>query len=198
MKKCSNCDQVKPIEEFNNDKGSKHGKCYHCKICSSERNLKHRRSLKGKVMDIYSSQRHSSKKRGHNPPNYTKEEFFNWLINNEEYLRLYNEWTESGYENLKAPSCDRIDDYKGYSFDNIQLMTWGENKRKSFIDKKNGVNNKQNKAILKMSLEGEMLKTYYSMRQAAREMGVPASGIWKVCNGKRKQSHGFKWRYLAD
>ena len=38
---------------------------------------------------------------------------------------------------------DRLNDYKGYSFDNIQLMTWQENKDKGHRDCLNGINNKE-------------------------------------------------------
>ena len=195
MKKCSGCDEVKPIEEFNKDKTSKGGKCYHCKICSSERNNKHRRSLKGKAMAIYSSQRHSSKKRGHEPPKYTKEEFLNWILCNEKYLKLYEQWRGSGYNKMLSPSCDRLDDYKGYNFDNIQVVTWGENKIKGHSDIKNGLNNKINKPVIKMDLNGVELESYYSISQASRETGIYKQHIWRVCNGERKSTRGFRWKY---
>ena len=43
---------------------------------------------------------------------------------------------------MLAPSIDRKDDYKPYTFDNIQLTTWQQNKAKGHEDCKNGINNK--------------------------------------------------------
>jgi hypothetical protein len=49
------------------------------------------------------------------------------------FYELYNNWIDSGYKKSDKPSVDRIDDYKGYSFDNIQLMTWKENNKKNTL-----------------------------------------------------------------
>ena len=110
---------------------------------------------------------------------------------------LYNEWVTSGYDKYAKPSLDRIDDYKGYSFDNIQLMTWGENDTKGSLDVRNGINNKHSKAVLQYDLNGNFIKEYYSMAQAERETGVSHSNISNVCQHKRYliTSGGYKWEY---
>ena len=72
------------------------------------------------------------KNRGHKPPEYSFEQFYNWLINQQKFEKLYNDWIASGCENNLKPSVDRPNDYKGYSLNNIQLMTWRENKEKYY------------------------------------------------------------------
>ena len=108
---------------------------------------------------------------------------------------LWNNWIESNYDKMTKPSVDRLDDYKGYSLDNIQLMTWEENKAKGSRDRKNGVNNKKSKAVLQYDLQGNLIKEYYSIMQAERETKISNVSISRVCNGKRKTAGGFKWKY---
>jgi len=39
-KKCSKCEEVKPLAEYHKDKSSKDGLCYSCKTCTNKRNRK--------------------------------------------------------------------------------------------------------------------------------------------------------------
>ena len=195
MKKCPKCKEVKPFEEFHKNKSRKDGRQSRCKPCFLEYCQNRSRTLIGKAFQIFSRQKASSKFRGHQPPKYTRGEFVDWLLSNEDYIKLFDEWEKSGYEKSLAPSVDRIDDYKGYSFNNIKVVTWKENNRKVGSDMRNGINNKQSNAVIKMDLNGVKLEEYYSIRQAAREIGVPDANIVKVCKGKRKKAGGFKWKY---
>ena len=195
MKKCAKCKEVKPLEEFHNNKKMKQGKTSYCKNCNNKSIKKYRRTLIGNAKAIYTHQKQSSKIRGYHPPDYAKQDFVDFLLSNKKYINLHSEWVESGYENSLIPSVDRIDDYKGYSLDNIQVMTWKENKIKSDEDRKNGINNKTNKAVVKMDLNEVELEVYHSLRYAERETSIHRSCIWKVCNGKQKTAGGFKWKY---
>lgn len=89
------------------------------------------------ISQIYDGQKYTSKKRGHTPPSYTKQELKEWILQQENFSILFNLWKESGFNMNNKPSIDRLDDDKPYSFSNIQLMTWKENndKPKGFIKK---------------------------------------------------------------
>ena len=63
------------------------------------------------------------------------------------------------------------------------MVTWEENNNKGYLDRKSGINNKLSKAVVKMDLNGNEIKEYYSMRQAARDIGGDSGNIWRVCNG---------------
>lgn len=88
----------------------------------------------GLISRIYSSQKHNSKRRGHNPPEYTKTELQNWFNENPLFEILFKEWEKSNFDTMKKPSVDRIDCKIGYKISNIQLMTWGENKKKGSVE----------------------------------------------------------------
>ena len=71
---------------------------------------------------LYSGMHYSSKKRGHNAPQFSKREFIGWLFEND-FEKIYENYKENGYNKMDKPSVDRIDDYIGYEFDNMQLLT---------------------------------------------------------------------------
>jgi hypothetical protein len=52
------------------------------------------------------------------------------------------------------------------------------------------------KPVFQYSLDGELIKEYPSINQAARELGYPSpSGIIGCCKGKQKSTCGFTWKY---
>ena len=49
--------------------------------------------------------------------------------------------------------------------------------------------------IEKLSINGEVLEKFKSIREASRVTGIDSSCIVKVCKGNRKSAGGFLWRY---
>ena len=128
-------------------------------------------------------------------PTYSKSELFDWVIYQSEFESLYSDWKGSGFLKGKKPSVDRLDDYKGYSFDNIRLTTWEDNNNRSHRDMINGVNNKLSKSIKQLTLDGNVVNQYYSLMNAHRETGVDFRNISRAAlsNGV---SGGYKWAYV--
>lgn len=62
-----------------------------------------------------------------------KESFYQWALADANFFSLYNAYVESSYDMKLAPSIDRIDTSKGYTFDNIQWLSHSENSRKGSI-----------------------------------------------------------------
>lgn len=55
---------------------------------------------------------------------------------------------------------------------------------------------KSSKKVIKLNENDEELQIYDTIALAAADNGCDASGISKVCNGKRNKCGGFKWKYL--
>ncbi len=161
-------------------------------------NIKYKRSKKGQVTKIYSNQKTCSIKRGHELPSYTKEELRDWLYSQKEFHEIYNTWVESNYDRNLAPSVDRDDDYKPYSFDNIEITTWGENAKKSYKEAKSGKNGKRNKIVQQFTLDGEFIAEYVSSMEAERQTGNYHSHITNNCKGKHNHIGGFIWKFKSE
>ena len=99
--------------------------------------IKYERTLKGWIARNYSNMKVKSKKRNHSMPHFTKEEFKQWIKKQPRLKELFHNWKASNYETNLYPSINRLDDYKGYTFNNMELITWRENNRKgNFSPKK--------------------------------------------------------------
>lgn len=198
MKKCSKCNKLKAISEFNRNSNFLDGYAYVCRKCIVEYQKKYQKTKEGIITIIHNSQRAASRKRGHRQPTYTIKELQKWCYSQPLFHELYDNWVKSKYDKWMKPSVDRIDDYKGYSLDNIQLMTWRENSNKGHKSRKEGKNNKASKSILQYTACGIFIKEYYSIIQAHRETKINRWNIVSVCNNNKKYAGGYIWKYKTD
>lgn len=196
-RKCSKCNEWKLLSEFHKNKGKKYGLSYECKKCKNDYKKKRRKTEEGLLSNMYDAQKRRSRIKGYHHPYYTKKEFIIWCKSQKLWYNLFKNWKESGYNKDFVPSIDRINNYKGYSFDNIRLTTWKENNEKGRKDIKEGRNNKRCRAVLQYTLDGNFIKEYYSIMQAYRDTGVNDRNICSCCKGISRYSHagGFVWRY---
>jgi len=155
---------------------------------------RYKRSKKGLSAVIFSNQRANSKHRKHQKPEYTLKELRAWLSNTN-FDKLHDEWVASDYERDMTPSCDRLDDYKHYTLDNLQVVTLGYNVDKAHADRRNGINNKVNVAVEQLDTDNTIINTFYSMTEASRCTEAHQSNIFKCCNGIRKTAGGYAWKY---
>ncbi len=158
---------------------------------------KYRKTKKSVSTSTYHQQLASSKKRGHAPPDYNLKEFRMWLYSQPNFNELYDNWVLSNYDKWSKPSPDRLDDDKPYTLDNLQIMTWLENKLKGEADRRNGINNKLSKSVVQMNKNGEFICEYHSIANASRETGINRSHISECCRGMFKLIGGFKWKYAG-
>jgi len=193
IKECKKCGEMRLVSSYMAYDGKYVGNI--CRICRNARQYAHKKTKRGVVLTIFSSQKASSLRLGYKKPIYTSQELKEWLFNQPLFHELYDKWVESGYDRWVKPSVDRKDDYKPYAFDNIQLMTWRENNEKIHRDKTEGRNNKQSRAVLQYDLDGNFIKEYYSIAQAVRETQTHQSLLLSVCMGKRKTTNKSIWAY---
>ncbi len=172
-----------------------------CKECRSNEKILSSRTKEGHIKKIYNNQKENSKKRGHNLPTYSLNELRDWLMSQDEFHLLYDNWKRLDYQKWYAPSVDRKDDKIGYTISNIQLMTWKMNCDKSHNDSKtHKLQTGRKKVGVDMySLDGKYLQSFISIREAGRFIGKNVhSDIIKCCNGKRNKCSGYKWKYSTD
>ncbi len=162
---------------------------------------KSRKDIREFARIIHKSQVQRAKTHTHKKVEYTKIELYEWIILQPSFNNLYINWVESGYNTPDKPSVDRIDNSKGYSFNNIQLMTFRDNKLKSDKDIRrgtlaHGVN--PVKEVSQYTKDNVLINTYISLMEAQRITGVPNSNIVKCCKNIRKTAGGFKWEYTES
>lgn len=73
----------------------------------------------------------------------------------------------------------------------ISLSKIGRKMPKEMIDAKS-------KKIVQLDLNGNILKIWDSAREIQRQTGLSQGNISRCCNGKYKQSYGFKWKYYKQ
>lgn len=153
----------------------------------------YQKTEKGLISKIYSGQKTRTAKKGFDEIKYTKEELSNYITGNEKYKSLYDNWVKSGFDKQLTPSIDRINPKKGYSLDNINLTTWGENAAKGHAERRLT----QGKPILQIDSNGNVVKIHKSLSDAADEVGISFKNISAAANGKyrAKTAKGFTWRY---
>lgn len=193
MKKCTKC--WVESNNFSPCKKNKDGLYSQCRDCKNIATKSYSRTKDGLVTSIYSHQRRNSRMRWDSIPNYTLQELREWVFSQNNFEELYISWKESKYDKQIIPSIDRIDDYRWYSFDNIRQVTWEENRKRSYEDRRNWINNKLSTAVIwNHKYTWEVLE-FYSIAEAKRRTGIWQSEICNCCKWIRKSAGNYIWKY---
>ena len=152
---------------------------------------KWKRTKKGLTSVLHSMQRNNGSRSRHGMPKYSVQELREWCYAQPKFHMLHEKWFKSGYLKSMRPSIDRINTLDGYVFENIQLMTWGENEAKGHKEK--GLT--QGKKVNQLTKEGKYVKTFISLMEAGRKTGAFHENICKVLKGHYKTAGGYKWEY---
>ncbi len=195
LKNCTKCGEPKILSNFHTDKQKKDALLSICKSCKSIESKAIGRTKKGLIRTIYSHQRLRCRRIKAEPPMYDLSQLKKWFYEQPNFSSLFNNWINSGYSKWHRPSCDRLDDYKGYTLSNIRLVTWKENFEKYLEDKKNGINNKNSKPVNQLSLESKLIQKFSSQVEASRITGINKNCISQCCLRNIKTSGGYIWRY---
>ena len=162
------------------------------------KNQKYLRTKNGLLRNMYSNQRKRSKRRNHPMPTYTVDEFIEAITDMPLFHTLFSAWEKSGYKKDLVPSIDRLDDYLPYTEDNIQLTTWKENNKKHYEDRKAGINNKLCKPVVQLDTKGNVVATYYSIKNAVDITKISKYGIFDCLRGKQKTAGKHLWKYKEN
>lgn len=84
--------------------------------------------------------------------------------------------------------------------DNITAVCSGKRKYAGGYIWKYGQNNysSNTKSVCQYSLEGDLINTYKSAWEAAKQLKLDSSAIFKVCSGKGKTCGGYKWKFANE
>ena len=155
---------------------------------------KYKRSPKGILTVLYSKMKERTKQKGLPEIDFTLKELHQRYLNDKHYLDLCEKWMESGFDKYFKPSIDRINPDGGYTKDNIQMVTWGENRRKG--DKENA--ERITTAVVMYTMEGKKIKEFESIKDAVKETGISQGLITMCCQGKRNHTNGYRFKYRGD
>lgn len=168
--------------------------------------LDHYHTVDGHMTSIWNGQRKRSAEKGWPEPAYSREELITWVKAQSHSAALYAAWESSGYSKNLAPSIDRLDDYKPYSFDNIRLVTWDTNNTKGRESQITGDNTKNCKAVRQLTMDGIPIQDFHSVSAAARSLGISDTKICEAAQGFAYRSKGvkkpvlsasgYKWKYI--
>lgn len=237
MKICKKCHQNKTLNDFysrtrKNGNITYSSTCKECTKLRSHNNYEKRkntedfiihrgeyakvyrqstkRTKEGWYTKTYGRMKRDNKNKFNLPLPFSKEEFIAWINYNylEKFNKLFQKYVESDCDKYLNPSIDRIDDYKSYTFDNMQLLTWEENDKKGT----NGVKNKVScaevgkkycsKTVMQYDTANNLLMIFSSTHEAERVTGIDSSSIAKACrkykDGKSGYAKGYIWHYKED
>ncbi len=153
-----------------------------------ENTQNYRKSKKGVITNIYAHQLSRSRERWLDYPEYSLRELQDVYLNDIKFNRIYNEWIKSGYTKEMKPSIDRINNKKWYSLDNIQILTWKDNRYKQSMERRC----RNWRVIWIWYWE---INTYKSQREAVKITWISQANISSVLNWNRKTAWGYKWIY---
>ena len=180
-KYCSKCKNWLPLKEFGIDNRQWDKLKKYCKKCR----LDYRRTKEGLIARIFNDQ-HKTKYQIH----YTLEELREWAMSQEIFHILYDKWVKSNYQKDLTPSFDRINAWKDYSLDNLQIITWKENYekgRKETAEKQKIMfrNRKDmSKKVIQYDKQGNFINIFPSIHEAGRQTGVDYKSISKFERNK--------------
>jgi hypothetical protein len=156
-------------------------------------------TIKGHINILYHRVK-DPKHRGLDPVDYTEKELTKWLLK-KGYVKMFKKWRKAKWDTLLFPSIDRLDTEKNYALDNIELVTWKENLKRLYRDRKAGVGRpgQDNRVIVAVYPDGTAEK-YLSISAASRKTGVNRGNINTALapDSRLKTAGGITWVYEED
>ncbi|PTE36166.1 hypothetical protein BUZ00_05960, partial [Staphylococcus gallinarum] len=126
---------------------------------------------------------------------FTLKDFVDKYSKHYDFVRLFENYKNNNFDKLYAPSVDRINPKLGYFYENMQFISWKENKDKGFIERKLTKSIPVNMFDYKT---GEFLMTFSSAHEASRYIGAQQSNIVKNLKGIRNRVKNYNFEYADE
>lgn len=198
-KTCTKCKKLLNAESFSKREASMDGLAVVCRSCAKTAKSLYLQTEVGCLTQLYNTQTHNSKKRGHCVPLYTREELIKKYINTKRFNLYFSRWREEGFQAYSdtMPSFDRIDDSKPYSLDNIRLTTYRKNLIKEHLKYRGGksINSYISPVSQLRVTDNYVIASFHSISEAERATGIKSANISKVCRGIRNTAGSYSWKY---
>lgn len=149
-KVCSCCDIEKTIDLFPKNHGRTCQECKNTKqrrrrkVNGDQSTKKYEKTKNGYLMRSYRNMLSRVTGVQHNKAHLyqgldilSKEEFYQWSINDPAFNELFEEYEKLGYDMRYAPSVDREDSSLGYTLKNIRWITHSLNSKLGNLSKQN-------------------------------------------------------------
>ena len=191
-KKCNKCNKRKLLSKYSYRRDGKDKTQAVCIPCLHKANIEYSKTDKHIITSLYAKQKSKSKERGHPPPVYTKKELHQYIVKHPDYKIIYDNWINSSCNKWFRPSIDRLDNSKGYSFDNIRLTTWSINHKAEALLKSEPI-------YILDRYNNIIIEKYDSIMDVSRSLKVGSAEISEICrldNGKQK--FNYIWMKVKD
>lgn len=132
----------------------------------------------------------NSVKRGHKAPDFNEQELLEWVTSQPHFNKLWDDYVASGYNRMKVPSLDRLDESIGYKFSNIELVTWEVNANRAW--------DKLMKPVAAYTLKGKLINSYESFILASQSLGVPSYDITNTIKGRQKYTQDYQFIKVVE
>lgn len=116
-----------------------------------------------------------------------KKTIYQFELNNLEPIAKYDTLEEAG--NSVNASRKTISNACLGSLKSAKGFLW------SYTPEYPEVEDKRSKIVYQYDLDGLLLATFSSAREASRKLGIGLSSITRCCRGERKQTHGYRFSY---
>lgn len=169
---------------------------------SKEYRQRNKRTKKGWYTKTYGRMKRDNKAKFGLELPFSKVEFIEWINNTygEKFNKLFDTYVQNDCNKYLNPSIDRIDDYKGYEFANMQLITWQENDIKGSHSIKNKTTCAEvgkkycSKTVIQLDKDMNELMRFSSTHEVNRILGFDQSLVAKACR-EGFMSKGYYWKY---
>lgn len=144
-----------------------------------QRRLNYMHTPMGRASHLVQGYKTEDEKHNRGECTLTKE----WIVENI-FSKPCTHCGKSGWEII---GCNRLDNSKPHTPDNVEPCCEECNKRLNFKE--------MSKQVFQYTLEGKLIGVWESTQEIERKLGFCHSKISACCLGKRKTHKGFRWGY---